>query len=199
MKTSSITLAAATLALVLSACNGPDTNRTTSIPRGADRTSQLGTTEPTGLSAPPAQPERGPVAPDANAAAPGTNAAEAMANQPSAKDTGVSATGETKITGTSEKDQQLAVKAQEAAAKAPDTAAADEAKKQVMSRGSSSDSPGSTETAKDTDANSPRHGTVTKDEQANQLPKAGQVNNHSSTALENDSGRPSDGQATPQK
>jgi hypothetical protein len=45
------------------------------------------------------------------------------------------------------------------------------------------------QTARDTEANSPRHGTLTKAEEVNESPKAGQVNNHSSTALEKDSGR----------
>jgi hypothetical protein len=44
-------------------------------------------------------------------------------------------------------------------------------------------------TARDTAANNPRHGTLTKQEEITELPKAGQVNNHSSTALEKDSGR----------
>jgi hypothetical protein len=69
--------------------------------------------------------------------------------------------------------------------KEPDTASADEAKKAVMT----SSTPGASETARDTESNQPRAGTMTKDEEVNQLPKAGQVNNHSSTALEKESGR----------
>jgi hypothetical protein len=44
-------------------------------------------------------------------------------------------------------------------------------------------------TARDSEANTPRTGTLTKQQEVNESPKAGQVNNHSSTALEKDSGR----------
>jgi hypothetical protein len=183
MKTSSITLTLVGMTLVLTACNRPDTDRTTSIPSGVDKvaTTQY---EPSGLSAPPAPPDRSPVPPEANAAAPGTNAAEAMAKQPNLKDINPD-----KVTGDSASDQRVATQAQEAAVKAPDTASADAAKKQVMDSNASGNTPGASETARDSDANSPRHGTVTKEEEDKQLPKAGQVNNHSSTALEKDSGR----------
>jgi len=44
-------------------------------------------------------------------------------------------------------------------------------------------------TGTETSANSPRHGDLTKGEESTQMPKAGQTNNYSSTALEEDSGR----------
>ena len=80
--------------------------------------------------------------------------------------------------------QVVAVEAQEAAAKAPDTAQADVAKDQIESKGLRT--PG---TGTETSANSPRHGALTKEEESMQMPKAGQANNYSSTALEEDSGR----------
>ena len=134
MKTSTITLALVGMTFALSACNRPDTNRTTSVPPGGVATVQ---DTPTGLSAPPAPPERGPVPPDANAAAPGTNAS------------------------------------------------ADAAKNAVMGGNAT----GMSGTARDTEANNPRTGTLTKEEEVNQMPKAGQGDNHSSTSLEKDSGR----------
>jgi hypothetical protein len=79
--------------------------------------------------------------------------------------------------------------AQEAAAQAADTASADAAKKEVLSTMMATNATSGSQTARDTEANSPRHGTLTKAEEVNELPKAGQVNNHSSTALEKDSGR----------
>jgi hypothetical protein len=81
------------------------------------------------------------------------------------------------------------VKAQEAAAKAPDTAAADAAKDAAKDVAGTAGTR-MAGTAQDDAANSPRHGTLTKTEESTQMPKAGQANNHSSTALEGDSGRP---------
>ena len=80
----------------------------------------------------------------------------------------------------------VAVDAQKAAAKAPDTASADEAKAEVKEATDGLRTPG---TGTDTSANSPRHGTLTKEEESKQMPKAGQANNYSSPALEEDSGR----------
>jgi hypothetical protein len=79
--------------------------------------------------APPAPPERGPIPPNANAAAPGTNASEAFANEhldPLPKQPLKNGP-----------DQHLYVEAQEAAAKAPDTASADAAKREVLKEGTS--------------------------------------------------------------
>ena len=78
----------------------------------------------------------------------------------------------------------LQAKAQ-AAANAPDTASADAAK--AAATGSAPTSG----TARDTAANAPRTGTLTKEEESAQMPKAGQANNHSSPALETDSGKAS--------
>jgi len=79
--------------------------------------------------------------------------------------------------------------AQEAAARAPDTATADAVKKDTTNSVLASDSTAGAPTARDTPANSPRHGTLTPQQESTELPKAGQVNNHSSPALEKDSGR----------
>jgi hypothetical protein len=163
--TTALTLAG--VAIALAACNPADPNRTTSTPRGVKNPTAL--TEPIVTpSAPPATAERGPIPANANAVAPGTDAAVALARDNSKASSGSPDAG---------------VKAQEAAAKAPDTASGDAAKAQMQ--GESQRTAG---TARDTSANSPRHGDLTKEEESNQLPKAGQVNNHSSTALEKDSG-----------
>ena len=78
---------------------------------------------------PPAPPERGPIPPNANAAAPGTNASEAFANEHlEPLPTQPLKNGP---------DQHLYVEAQEAAAKAPDTASADAAKREVLKEGTS--------------------------------------------------------------
>jgi hypothetical protein len=179
MKTPTIAVALVGMTFALTACNPPDNDRTTSIPRGIDPASTL--QDPTaGPGAPPAPPERGPIPPNANAAAPGTDATAAFAQEPNLKDP-----APPKDTGASAEEQQLSARALDAVVKEPDTASTDAAKKAVIS-GSTS---GAAETARDTEANRPRSGSLTKDEEVNQLPKAGQVNNHSSTALEKDSGR----------
>lgn len=159
----------------LAACNAPDTNRTTQAPPGVNTPTAV--MQPLASpSAPPAPAMRDPVAASANTVAPGTNATVAFAGEqnlqpaPAAK---------------SAPDAQAnGVAAQEAAAKAPDTASADAAKAEV--KGDGLRAPG---TGTETSANSPRHGTLTKAEESNQMPKAGQANNYSSTALEDDSGR----------
>jgi hypothetical protein len=169
------------VALALAACNNADPNRTTSVPPGVKTPTAL--VEPiVSPSAPPAPALRGPVPANANDAAPGTNASVAFANEtvtPAVKQ--ASKDGAPAM-------QAAAVAAQEAAAKAPTTAEADDAKQEMMT--SESRKAG---TAEDTAANSPRHGTLTAQEESTQMPKAGQVNNYSSPALEKDSGRPSDG------
>jgi len=123
---------------------------------------------------------RDPAAP-ANAGAPGTNASAAFANP---QNTPAAASPATK--GAPPDAQARAVDAQEAAAKAPDTASADAAKAEVKGQADGLRVGG---TATETSANNPRHGTLTKGEESTQMPKAGQTNNYSSTALEEDSGR----------
>ena len=165
---------------VLAACNQHDANRTTKAPPGV--------VNPTAVvqplitpSAPPAPAMRDPVASNANPAAPGTNASMAFANEPNLKN----APAQPPKDGAPDA-QARAVDAQEAAAKAPDTAAADAAKEQVRAGNDGLRVPG---TGTETSANEPRHGSVTKAEESQQMPKAGQTNNYSSTALEEDSGR----------
>jgi hypothetical protein len=185
MKTS-IAFAFAGVALALAACNNADQNRTTSVPPGVKSPTAL--VEPlVSPSAPPAPAMRGPVPANANDAAPGTNASIAFANETLAP-----AMKQPSKDGAPQA-QAIAVDAQQAAAKAPNTAAADEAKEEVMK--GEVRKPG---TAEDTAANSPRHGTLTAQEESTQMPKAGQANNYSSPALEKDSGRPSDGSAASQ-
>jgi hypothetical protein len=122
---------------------------------------------------------RSPVAPSANTAAPGTNASVAFANEQKGQPAQPPATK-----GAAPDAQARAVEAQEAAAKAPDTASGDAAKAEA--KGDGLRVPG---TGTETSANNPRHGTLTKAEESTQMPKAGQTNNYSSTALEEDSGR----------
>jgi hypothetical protein len=173
----------AAVALALAACNRPDANRTTSAPPGAHNPTAV-TAPIVTPSAPPAPPERGPIPSNANTMAPGTDAAVAFAdasptaaaNLPPSKD------------GAPE-TQATAVKAQEATAQASDTAAGDAAKKDVTSGDNDNAANASGATAHDGAENSPRHGTLTPGEESTEMPKAGQANNHSSTALEKDSGR----------
>ena len=177
MKTSTALILAATTA-ALAACNPPDANRTTKAPPGVNQPTSV--VQPlTSRSAPPAPAMRTPVAESANTAAPGTDANVAFANEKNVQP------------GTAQKShpiaadsQARAVDAQEAAAKAPDTAQADAAKDKVQVEGLRT--PG---TGTETSANSPRHGTLTPQEESMQMPKAGQANNYSSPALEEDSGR----------
>jgi len=172
------------ITIALAACNSADQNRTTSNPPGVAK-SVPSLNVPLGMSAPAAPAERGPIPANANAAAPGTNATVAF-NEP---DEQFMPKGQPSKGGVPESQAQ-AVKAQEAAAAAPNTAAADAAKEQNMTGGSGLRTPG---TGQDTAANSPRHGTLTAAEESTQMPKAGQANNYSSPALEKDSGRPSTG------
>ena len=183
MRTSNL-LVLAGVSLALAACNKADPNRTTSAPAGVNNPTAV-VAPITTPSAPPAPAERTPVAPNANTMAPGTDATIAFAN-PNEQTAGApppSKDGAPKVA-------DPVVNAQEQAAQAPDTAAGDKAKKEALSSDDGARMPG---TARDTSANSPRHGDLTAHEESMQMPKAGQVNNHSDTALEKDSGRPSDG------
>jgi|SRR5690348_13399839 len=121
---SSIVIAIAAIAL-LSACGQRDTNHASS----ANPASKLDASGLVPPAVPAAPPERGPIPPNANAAAPGTNASEAFANEhldPLPKQALKNGP-----------DQHLFVEAQEAAAKAPDTASADAAKREVLKEGMS--------------------------------------------------------------
>lgn len=202
MKKSLITLALVGTAFAMTACSAPDNNnRTTSIPRMVSAAAAAN--DPTaGYDAPPAPRELGPVPANANKVAPGTDPGPAFADRPNDKNAPAE-----KMKGASADAQHREVMAEDAAVRAPDTASADAAKKAVMSdenvdsgspssgnvgAGSSKSSDESTRTTND----KPRHGALTKDEETNRSPKEGQVNNHSSTDLEKDSGRPSDGSAS---
>ena len=177
--TAAFVLAATTAALA--ACNAPDKNRTTQAPPGVNY--QIAVVEPlTSRSAPPAPAMRDPVAESANTVAPGTNATVAFAGDQQAVPAAPA-----KSAPVSTDAQASGVARQEAAANAPDTAAADAAKAQATGDNATGlRTPG---TGTETSANAPRHGTLTEAEESTQMPKAGQANNHSSTALEADSGR----------
>jgi hypothetical protein len=165
-------LAIAGVSLALTACNRPDANRTTSIPAGVHAATTV-TAPIVTPSAPPAPAERGPIPANANAEAPGTNASVAFAE--SAQGTGAKLPPSK---GGAPEDQATHVKAQNDAARAADTAAGDAAKNAT----GTSDATGGT--ARDSAANNPRDGSLTKGEESNQMPKAGQANNHSSPALD---------------
>jgi hypothetical protein len=171
------------VALALAACNAPDQNRTTSVPRGVNNPTAI-TAPIVTPSAPPAPAERGPTPANANAAAPGTNAMLAFTDQPPSDAKSLPGKGGAPTA------QEAAVAAQEAAAKAPDTAAADAAKDQGM-EGQQGARPQPAERGRETSINEPRHGALTKEEESTQMPKAGQTNNYNSLELEKDSGRPS--------
>ncbi|HEY2817098.1 MAG TPA: hypothetical protein VGK44_08210 [Casimicrobiaceae bacterium] len=202
MNQSLIALAVAGATFAMAACNAPDRDRTTSIPRMVAAAATVQGV-PHGLSAPAAPRDLTPPPANANKAAPGTDPEAAFADKTNYKDPSPQPSKD----GAPDA-QHRAVMAQEAAAKAPDTASADEAKKAVMSEkdagsasssgsksagaGSSRSKDQSTHTADD----NPRHGALTKDEEVNKGPQEGQTNNFSSTDLEKDSGRPSDGSAS---
>jgi len=177
MKFSTGLIVAASTA-ALAACNPPDANRTTMAPPGVNQPTAV-TQSLVSPSAPPAPAMRTPVAASGNTVAPGTDAKGAFANE-----SDVQSGAPKKSHPVAQDTQAAAVAAQEAAAKAPDTAQADTAKEQI--EGDGLRTPG---TGTETSANSPRHGALTKQEESTQMPKAGQANNHSSTALEEDSGR----------
>ena len=177
MKVSTAVIVAATTA-ALAACNPPDANRTTKAPPGVNQPTAM--MEPlVSPSAPPAPAMRTPVAASANTVAPGTDAKGAFSNEED-----IAPGAPKKSYPMAPNAAAVAVEAQEAAAKAPDTAQADAAKNQIETKGLRT--PG---TGTETSANSPRHGALTKEEESTQMPKAGQTNNYSSTALEEDSGR----------
>ena len=179
MKTSTALILAAVTA-ALAACNPPDANRTTKAPPGVNQPAAV-MQSLVSPSAPPAPAMRTPVAANANTMAPGTDAMVAFAHEPQSD---IASGAPKKSHPIARSIQANAVAAQEAVAKAPDTAAGDAAKKEILADGLRT--PG---TGTETSANSPRHGALTPQEASTQMPKAGQANNHSSPALEQDSGR----------
>jgi hypothetical protein len=116
----SIVVAIAAIAL-LSACGQRGTSQASSANPAFEADA--------GYGVPPAPPERGPIPPNANADAPGTNASEAFAHEH------LDPLPKQPVKGGP--DQHLYVEAQEAAAKAPDTASADAAKREVLKAGTS--------------------------------------------------------------
>jgi len=177
MNTARLTLLIVATSVAVGACNAPDSNRTTKAPPGVDKPTAV--VEPlVSKSAPSAAADYRAPPPNANDAAPGTDASKSptvTSVAPPPAPPSPTSTASTEASGAA---------AQAAAAQAPDTASADAAKAAATKAASAS-----SETARDTAANAPRTGTLTKEEESSQMPKAGQVNNHSSTSLEADSGR----------
>lgn len=114
MKTKLILMAA--VALALGGCNRHDADT-------QSRYSHLTGAE-TALITQPVIPDRGPIPADANAAAPGTDASAAFAAAPAEKPATLPRESTTP-------PDHVDVAAQDAAAKAPDTATADEQKRRV--------------------------------------------------------------------
>src|SRR5690349_8226284 len=109
MNKSLIALAVVGATFAMTACNGPDRDRTTSIPSTASAASTI--QDPTaGLSAPPAQRDLTPPSANANKAAPGTDPEAAFADKPNYKDPSPQ-----KEKGDSEEEQHRAVMAEDAA------------------------------------------------------------------------------------
>ena len=117
-----ITITLVAMAVAMCGCSRNDADRLTSVPYRAGQSAEAPPPAVT-VSAAPAAPERGP--PQNVNAAPGTDASQAFANN---------TPPDTKLppsTGGLPQEQQMNVAAQEAAAKAPDTASGDAAKREV--------------------------------------------------------------------
>jgi hypothetical protein len=113
-------IAITAVALAVAGCQRPDVDH----PRTDYTTSLLSRMSPGEIEAvtvPPAPAERGPIPPNANAADPATNASLAFASGKSPPP----------VPDNSPDGQHAAVMAEEAAARAPDTATADEAKRRI--------------------------------------------------------------------
>ena len=114
-------IAVTALALALGGCHRPDVDH----PKSDYTSSLLSRMSPAQIDAatvPPASAERGPVPPNANAADPATDASLAFSN---------AANTSAPTPDTSPDGQHAAVMAEEAAARSPDTATADEAKRKI--------------------------------------------------------------------
>jgi hypothetical protein len=159
-------IAIAAVVLVLGGCDRRDPDHATS-----DATTSTGAV--TSFITPPAEPERGPIPPDANAAAPGTNASLAFAENSGEKPLKLPSSE-----GGTPQDLHVALAAQQAAAKAPDTAAADAAKRRVYEEYAEGGTAGG-ETVASASLGPP----ATRPE-SREMPMAGQANDHSSTALD---------------
>jgi hypothetical protein len=113
-------IAITAVALAVGGCQRPNvdhprTDYTTSL------LSRMSAAEIDAVTVPPAPAERGPIPPNANAADPATNASLAFASGTSSPPT----------PDNSPDGEHAAVMAEEAAARAPDTATADEAKRRI--------------------------------------------------------------------
>jgi hypothetical protein len=121
---SAIALALTSITLTLAACNGTEQDLRASIPPGAEAPGVITTATPKfAMSVPPAPAERGPMQENANTSVP--DAELAFSTAKTAKPLPPSKGGSPQQTA-------LNVRAQEAAAKAPDTASGDAAKNEVL-------------------------------------------------------------------
>src|SRR5947208_11001661 len=110
------------MALALGACHRPDVDH----PKTDYTTSLLSRMTPGQIDAvtvPPAPAERGPIPPNANTADPATDASAAFAKASNSKPA--------PTPDSSPDGEHAAVQAEEAAARAPDTATADDAKRKI--------------------------------------------------------------------
>jgi hypothetical protein len=124
---SAIVFALTSITLTLAACNSAEQGRTASIPPGAEAPGVETTATPKfSMIVPPAPAERGPMQENANTSVPDAelafSSAKTAKSLPSSK-------------GGAPQDVALNVRAQEAAAKAPDTASGDTAKNEVLDTG----------------------------------------------------------------
>jgi hypothetical protein len=125
---SAIVLALTSITLTLAACNSTEQDLRASIPPGAEAPGVETTATPKfSMTVPPAPAERGPMQQNANTSVPDAELAFSAAKTtakslPSSK-------------GGAPETQALNIRAQEAAAKAPDTASGDAAKNEVLASG----------------------------------------------------------------
>jgi len=124
---SAIVLALTSITLTLAACNSTEQDLRASIPSGAEAPGVVTTATPKfSMTVPPAPAERGPMQENANTSVPDAELAFSTAK---------TAKAIPPSKGGAPQQEALNVRAQEAAAKAPDTASGDAAKNEVLASG----------------------------------------------------------------
>jgi len=124
---SAIVLALTSITLTLAACNSTEQDLRASIPSGAEAPGVVTTATPKfSMTVPPAPAERGPMQENANTSVPDAELAFSTAKTAKALPPSK---------GGAPQQEALNVRAQEAAAKAPDTASGDAAKNEVLASG----------------------------------------------------------------
>jgi len=127
---SAIVLALTSITLTLAACNSTEQDLRASIPSGAEAPGVVTTATPKfSMTVPPAPAERGPMQENANTSVPDAELAFSTAK------TAKTAKALPPSKGGAPQQEALNVRAQEAAAKAPDTASGDAAKNEVLASG----------------------------------------------------------------